>query len=171
MVPEALLTLMKALNTTKLDTIIPYLAIAPIDVDVLLYEAQEFGYVEIDLKKRKIKALREPDTLYSNTELLVQMRKLIAYYDKQEANITKTRLEIVVLDPSGSNGYPLHDFICSLYVLEQQEDIKTYSISVPKTKEHPAHTFQFYTFLDHEKFGQEAVSDFKKQFEKKKKKK
>lgn len=166
-----LLTLMKALNTTKLDKIIPYMAIAPIDVDVLLYEAQENGDVEIDLKKRKVKALKEPETLYSDPSLLMQMRKLIAYYDKQEANITKTRLEMVVLDPAGTNGYPLHDFICSLYVLEQQEDVHTYSISVPKTKDHPSHTFEFYTFLDHEKFGQEAVNDFKKQFEKKKKKK
>lgn len=166
-----LLTLLKALNTTKLDTIVSRLALAPIDVDVLLYDAQESGDVEIDLKKRKIKALREPDTLYSNTELLTQMRKLIAYYDKQDANITKTRLEMVVLDPAGTNGYPLHDFICSLYVLEQQDDIKKYAISVPKTKDSPAHTFEFYTFLDHEKFGQEAVNDFKKQFEKKKKKK
>lgn len=162
---------MKALNTGKLDRIVSCLALAPIDVDVLLYDAQENGDVEIDLKRRKIKALREPETFYSNTALLIQMRKLIAYYDKQEANITKTRLEMVVLDPAGTNGYLIHDFICSLYVLEQQEDIKKYSISVPKEKNRPAHTFEFYTFLDHQKFGQDAVNDFKKQFEKKKKKK
>lgn len=166
-----LLTLMKALNTSKLDHIVSRLALSPLDIDVLLYEAQEAGDVEIDLKKRKIKALREPDVLYSDPHLLSQMRKLIAYYDAQDANITKTRLEMVALDPAGEHGYPKHDFICSLYVLEQQEDVKTYSISVPKTKEHPAHTFQFYTFLDHEKFGEEAVTEFKKQFEKKKKKK
>lgn len=160
-----LLTLLKALDTTDLEKVVGNLDMAPIDVDVMLYDAQEAGDIEVDRNKNKIKALSEPDALYSNSALLTQMRKLISYYDKQSANITKTRLEMICLDPMGKNGYLNQDVICTLYVLEHQDDIRKYDITVPKKKTRPEHTFEFYTFVEHQDFGKEAVDNFIKQFD------
>lgn len=162
-----LLTLLKALNTNKLDIIVANLSMSPLDVDVMLYEGQENGDIELNAKKGTIKALREPDHLYCNTQLRSQICKIIKYYDGQEANITRTRLEIVALNPNGSYGYTNHDFICTMYELEQSGEVNKYEISVPKTKKRPYHKFEFYTYLDHQEFGAAAVNKFIEQFEKK----
>ena len=45
--------------------------------------------------------IKEPEYLYSNPKLYEKITKLIAYYDGQKANITKSRLEGVVLNPGG----------------------------------------------------------------------
>ena len=141
-----LLTLLKALGTDKLETVVSKISLAPIDVDVLLYEAQEAGEVEIDKAKNTIKALKEPTEIYYNEKLLGQMKKIIRFYDQQEANIVKTRLEMISVDPMGTHGYPKHDFFCTLYYLDESGDVNKYSIDVPKKGKRPAHTFEFYTF-------------------------
>ena len=51
---------------------------------------QENGEIEIDKENNTIKALKEPEYLYSDHKLYEKMMKLIAYYDGQEANITKS---------------------------------------------------------------------------------
>lgn len=162
-----LLTLLKALGTTDLTQVIYNLTMAPIDVDVLLYEAQERGEVEIDKKKNHIKALKEPENLYYNEKLLEQIKKLIRFYDQQEANITRSRLGMVVVDPAGSNGYSRQDYHCTMYYLDESGDVNKYEIDVPKEGKRPAHKFEFYTFLDHREFGAKAVNDFIDQFSKK----
>ena len=96
-----LLTLLKSLATNDLDIIVANIELPPIDIDVMLYEAQENGEIEIDKEKNTIKALKEPEYLYSNPKLYEKITKLIAYYDGQKANITKSRLEGVVLNPGG----------------------------------------------------------------------
>lgn len=162
-----LLTLLKSLATNDLDIIVANIELPPIDIDVMLYEAQENGEIEIDKEKNTIKALKEPEYLYSNHKLYKQITKLIAYYDAQEANITKSRLEGIVLNPGGF-GYPRHDFICTLFCIEEDAKVKKYEIKVPKTKKRPEHTFEFYTFLDHQEFGAKAVNDFIDRFAPKK---
>lgn len=163
-----LLTLLKALNTTKLDIVAGNLDLPPIDIDVLIYEAKENGDIEVDAKKNKIKALREPGHLEYNHHLMEQIKKIIRYYDGEEANITRSRLEAVILNPVGQYGYSNQDFVCTMYALEnQEEDVKKYEISVPKTKKRPYHKFEFYTYLDHQEFGAAAVNKFIEQFEKK----
>lgn len=161
-----LLTLLKALNTNKFDILVGNLAMPPIDIDVLMYEAQENGEIEVDPKKNKVKALKEPDSYYSNPHLLQQIRRIIGYYDGEDANITRNRLKSVILNPMGNYGYSNQDFLCTMYALEQQEDIKKYEISVPKSGKRPFNKFEFYTFLDHQEFGAKAVNDFIEQFDK-----
>ena len=159
-----LLTLLKSLATNDLDIIVANIELPPIDIDVMLYEAQENGEIEIDREKNTIKALKEPEYLYSEPKLYKQITKLIAHYDSQKANITKSRLEGVVLNPGGF-GYPRHDFLCTLFCIEEDAKVKKYEISVPKTKKYPEHTFEFYTYLDHQEFGAKAVNDFISKFD------
>lgn len=161
-----LLTLIKVLATNDLDIIVANIELPPIDIDVMLYEAQENGEVEIDKEKNTIKALKEPEYLYSEPKLYGQIMKLVEHYDKQEANITKSRLEGVVLNPGGF-GYPRHDFVCTLFCIEENAKVKKYEIKVPKSKKRPAHTFEFYTLLDHQEYGAKAVNAFIDSFDKK----
>ena len=65
-----LLTLIKALATNDLDIIVANIELPPIDIDVMLYEAQENSEIEIDKEKNTIKALKEPEYLYSNPKTL-----------------------------------------------------------------------------------------------------
>ena len=46
-----LLTLIKALATKDLDIVVANIELPPIDIDVMLYEAQENGEIEIDKEK------------------------------------------------------------------------------------------------------------------------
>ena len=161
-----LLTLLKALDTTDLKKVIAHLSMAPIDIDLLLYEGQEKGEVEIDKEKGTITALEEPDDLYYSVSLVAKLVKIIEQYDKQGANITRTRLEQITLDLVGKYGYPIHDFICTMYALEKGKahlypKVNKYDISVPAIKKkRPANTFTFYTFTDHQEFGAKAVKEF-----------
>lgn len=162
-----LLTLIKALGTDELIEVVKRISLAQIDIDVMLYEAQEAGAVEIDKEKGKIKALKEPETPYYNEKLLSQIKKIIRFYDQQEANITRTRLENIVTDPMGIHGYPVHDFYCTMYYLDESGAVNKYSIDVPKKGQRPAHTFEFYTYLDHQEFGARDVNNFIDQYDKK----
>lgn len=164
-----LLTLLKALNTTDLSILAGNLDMPPLDIDVLLYEAQENGEIEIDKENNKIKRLKEPDYLYSNPHLYEQIRKIVKFYDQQGANITRSRLEMGALDPNGNHGYSNQDFVCTMYAIEQDGSINHYEVEVKgnKKKNRPAHTFKFYTYLDHQEFGAKAVNDFVARFDKK----
>ena len=161
-----LLTLLKATNATKLKDVVPYLSMSPLDIDLLLYDAQEAGEVEVDKEKGTIIALKEPAFLYHDKELAQKLLKIIRKYDEQEANITRTRLEQITLDLMGKHGYPIHDFVCTLYALEQGKanllpKVNKYDISVPEIKDKlPANTFTFYTLTDHQEFGAKAVNEF-----------
>lgn len=166
-----LLTLVKAANTTDLKTIVSYLSMSPLDIDLLLYEAQENGDVAIDKEKGTITALKEPSSLYYDPVLSDKLERIIKQYDKQGANITRNRLEQITLDLVGKHGYPIHDFVCTMYAMEQGAvpgaKVNKYDISVPEIKKkRPANTFTFYTFLDHQEFGAKAVNDFIEQFDK-----
>lgn len=162
-----LLTLIKALNTSDLMKVLAHLSMAPIDIDLLLYKAIENGEIEVDRVKNKIKVLKEPDSLYYHPELAQKIKDIIKEYDKQEANITRNRLEFIVLDPQGRNGYKVHDFVCTMYAMVENKEVNTYEITVPEIKgKRPFNRFNFYTFEDHQKFGKTGVDEFVAQFDK-----
>lgn len=171
-----LLTLIDALKTTDLKTVVGYLDMVPLDIDLMLYEAQESGAIEINKEKGKIKALIPAGALYYDGDLAEKLLKIIKRYDDQDANITRNRLEEITLNLNGKRGYPIHDFVCTMYALENRQDkswpeVFKYEISVPEVKSNkkimrPANTFIFYTLLDHQEFGSKAVNDFISQWDK-----
>lgn len=166
-----LLTLLKALNTTDIKMIAEHLGMSRLDADLLIMDAEQDGLVEIDREKNKIKPLVEVVEDYYNAELLDKIRRIVHHYDRQEANITKTMLVNIAASVDNRFGYPLHDIACTLYVIDQGavEGLRTYSLTVPEIKDkRPYHKFDFYTFLDHNDFGQTAVDNFIAEFEKKK---
>lgn len=168
-------TLIKALKTDNLLAVVSAMSLAPIDIDLILYDAQQEGIVEVDKEKGKIKLIEQDEvqfTYYFNAELLEKIKAIIGHYDRQEANITYNRLFEIVCNlshPSEKYGYLKHDFICTMYYLENTSDVKSYDIKVEEIKDkRPYQEFKFYTFLDHQEFGARAVNDFIDQFNDKK---
>lgn len=165
-------TLIKALNTDDTLKIVSHLSLPPIDIDLLLYEGQESGVLEVSKDKKKIKLLKNPTELYYNSELLDKIKSIIKHYDRQEANITYNRLFEIACNlnhPNEKYGYLKHDFVCTMYYLEESGDVNFYQINVPAIKDkRPYNEFKFYTFLDHQEYGAKAVSDFIDQFSDKK---
>ena len=161
-----ILTLLKALKTNSLMDVIRHISLSPLDLDLLLYDAQEAGEVEIDKEKGTITALKEPAYIYCDEVLANKLIKIMRKYDEQGANVTRNRLEQITLDLIGGHGYPIHDFVCTLYALEQGKanllpKVNKYDISVPEIKnKRPANTFTFYTLTDHQEFGAKAVNEF-----------
>ena len=157
-------TLLKALDTTDLGRVVGYLSMAPIDIDLMLYEAQDNGEVEINKEKGTVKLLKEPEDIYYSVDLAPKLVKIIQRYDMQGSNITRSRLEEITLALNGKYGYPIHDFICTLYALTEGKvylypKVNKYDISLPEIKKkRPYHLFEFYTFLDHQEFGAKAVN-------------
>lgn len=170
------LALLKALDTKDLKTLVQHMAMAPLDIDLLLYEAQHKGEIKIDKEKGTVETLKEGG--YEYDEILAgKIAQIISEYDRQEANITKARLEQDVLDFNGRHGYPIHTFVMTLYALENGKipglvSPKRYDIEVKEIKDkRPPNTFTFYTFCDHQEYGQKAVDIYIKQFEQKPSKK
>jgi len=155
---------------SQLEIVISHMAMAPIDIDLILYGSKEDNSVVLDKEKGVIKVLKEPDTLYYDRELAGKLIKIVEQYEKQDSNITLSRLEKDVLD---GGFYPVHDLVCTLYALEQGKafgypKLNKYEISVPAIKKpfRPANTFIFYTLLDHQEYGSKAVNDFIAQWDK-----
>lgn len=159
-------TLLKALDTTDLKTVVGHLSMSPLDIDLLLYDGKENGIVEINKQKGTIKLVdTESVGKYYDATLADKLIKIIKQYDNQQANITRNRMEQITLDLVGKHGYPIHDFVCTIYLLEQNAigypKVNKYDISVPEIKgKRPANTFTFYTLLDHQEYGAKAVNDY-----------
>lgn len=178
-----LLQLLKALDTTDLKVVVGSLSMSPLDIDLVLYEAQENGGVDVDRDKGTIKALKEAEP-YFDAELAKKLCDTMGFYDRQEANVTRGRLEQNALDlnalsaasgdPRGRYSYPVHDFVCTMYALENGQvpdmpKVYKYVIEVPEIKKvRPFNRFEFFTLEDHQEFGAKAVQVFIDQFNKKK---
>lgn len=161
-----LLTLIKALNTNDLKVIVDNLSLSPLDVDILLYKAQDDGEIAVDKKKNRLKVLKD-EPVYYDKDLAYKLEFIVKRYDSLKANITEKRLRDNALNlPYGQYGVTAHDFACTLYALEEGivpgiEKLNKYEISVPEIKDkRPFHTFIFYTFLDHQEYGAKAVNEF-----------
>lgn len=167
-----LLTLIKALDTNKLIDVVGSISLPPIDIDLMLYNAQENGFIELSEDKQKLTVLKDTDEVYYDAGLLNKIRNIIRHYDRQEANITYNRLFEIVCNlnhPNERYGYAIHDFVCTMYQVDNSSDIKTYEIEVPEVKDkRPYNKFKFYTFVNHQEFGARAVNDFIDQFNDKK---
>lgn len=160
-----LLQLLQALNTTDLLKVVTHLSLPPLDIDLLFYQAAEDGEVKIDKATNQIEALKKPEKPYYEPELAGKLLAIIKRYDEQEANITYTRLEQITLDLAGRYGYPIQDFICTLYCLEHNlipdfPKVYAYELTAPKHKKRPENTFKFFTLLDHQEFGAKAVNQY-----------
>lgn len=141
--------LLKTLETNKLSEVAGSMDMPPLDMNLALWGAIDSGDIEIDEKKDRIKALKEPEP-WHNPDLANKLIRVIQHYAKNQANITRGRLNAYMKDPLTSVGYPIHEYLMTLQYLIDQGQVVEEIVSVPKTKSRPFHRFVFLCLPEYE---------------------
>lgn len=121
--------------------------LAPLDINLLLGDAEEAGQIEVDRTKDKIKALTEPEITF-NADLANKLLRTMQQYEKRELNITRGRLNSLIKDPVTGTGYGYHEYLMALHYLIDSGQIQEEVVDVPKAGKRPAHKFVFLQFPD-----------------------
>jgi hypothetical protein len=134
--------LLKTLKTTKLSELVANIDLPPLDVNLLLWDAEKNGQIKIDVEKDKVKILAEPEVTF-NPDLSNKLIRWIQHYAEQEINISRGRLNQAIKDPITGAGYGYHDYITALQYLIDSGQVEEVAVKVPKDGERPSHTFSF----------------------------
>lgn len=134
--------LAKTLKTNKLSEIVANIDLPTLDINLLLWDAEKAGQIEIDAKKDRIKVLVEPEATF-DSDLANKLIRWIQYYASQEINISRGRLNHAIKDPVTGAGYGYHDYVTSLQYLIDTGQIEEEVVRVPKEGKRPAHNFSF----------------------------
>jgi len=148
--------LTKILDTTELDEVVGNFDAPALDMNLAIWAGEEAGEIETDRENGTIKILKDvaPD---SDPELKHKVLRVIQHYAKNEANITRGRLNTQIKDPTNGRGYPWHEYICAVQHLIDEGTVVQDVIDVPqKSKKftdkkgrkkekilRPAHKFAF----------------------------
>lgn len=137
-----ILYLLKIMGTNKLSEVVEMMDMPPLDMNLVLWDAEEAGEIEIDRKKDRIKALKEADT-WHNPDLANKLIRTIQYYPKTGKNITVGRLNSQIKNPTTGTGYPAHEYLMTMQHLIDSGQVREEVITVPKTKKRPYQKFIF----------------------------
>lgn len=161
------LYLHKVLGSNKLSDLAAAIDMPPLDLNLALWGAIDAGEIEIDEDKDRVKALKEAEP-YHNPELASKLLRVVQHYAKNEANITKGRLQSYIKDPLTGQGYALHEFLMTLQYLVDDGQIIEEVMSVPQTKKRPYHRFVFLCLPgnDNAEWNARAVNKWITDFEK-----
>lgn len=139
--------LLKILKTNKLSELIANIDLPPLDLNLLIWDAEKAGEIEIDLDKDRITALKDPEITF-DSDLASKLLRTMQHYESKETNITRGRLNGGIKDPASERGYPWHDYLMALQYLIDSGQIEEAEISVPKNGDRPYHKFVFLQFPD-----------------------
>lgn len=137
--------LLKILGTNKLSELVENIDLVPLDLNLVLFDAENNGEVVIDRKKDKIKALKEPEITF-DSDLAGKLLRYMQQHQRKEINITRGRLNTLIKDPVTGMGYPYHEYLMALQYLIDSEQIEQAVESVPKEGDRPYHKFVFMQF-------------------------
>lgn len=148
--------LTKVLDTTDLNEIVGNFDAPALDMNLAIWAGEEAGEIETDREKDTIKILKEvqPD---SDPDLRNKILRIIQHYAKNEANITRGRLNTQIKDPTNGRGYAWHEYICAVQHLIDDGTVIQDVITMPEKSEmrtgkkgkqkkviiRPAHVFAF----------------------------
>lgn len=136
------LYLLKILETNKLSELVQMMDLAPLDMNLAIWEAIDNGEIEIDEDKDRVKALKEAEP-WQNPALSSKLIRVIQHYAANESNITVGRLNGYMKDPTSGVGYPVHEYLMSMQFMIDNGQVVEEVISVPKTGKRPYHRFVF----------------------------
>lgn len=139
--------LLKILDTNKLSELVANIDLVPLDLNLVLGDAEAAGQVEIDRAKDKIKALKEPEVTF-DSDLANKLLRTMQQYEKRQLNITRGRLNSLIKDPETGVGYGYHEYLMALHYLIDSGQIEEEVVSVPKAGKRPYHKFVFLQFPD-----------------------
>lgn len=161
--------LLKILNTDKLSVLVQNIDLAPLDLNLILSDAETAGEIKVDRKKDKIKALKEPEITF-DSDLANKLLRTMQQYEKRETNITRGRLNSLIKDPVSGVGYGYHEYLMALHYLIETDQIQEEVVRVPKSGNRPYHVFVFLQFPDNpnDDWNRAVVNKFIAEFAKKK---
>lgn len=161
--------LLKILNTNKLSELIANIDLTPLDLNLILGDAEDAGEIEVDRKKDKVKALKEPEITF-DSDLASKLLRTMKQYEKRQTNITRGRLNSLIKDPASGVGYGYHEYLMALHYLIDSDQIKEEVVKVPKNGDRPYHVFVFLQFVDNpnDDWNRAIVNKWIAEFSKKK---
>lgn len=137
--------LLKILDTNKLSELVGNIDLAPLDLNLILGDAEAAGEIEVDRAKDTVKALKEPEITF-DSDLASKLLRTMQQYQKRKTNITRGRLNSLIKDPATGVGYGYHEYLMALQYLIDTDQIEQEVVKVPKTKDRPYHIFAFLQF-------------------------
>jgi hypothetical protein len=161
--------LLKILGTNKLSELVANIDLPPLDINLLIWDAEKAGQIKLDLDKDRITVLKAPEATF-DSDLASKLLRTMQHYEAQETNITRGRLNNAIKDPSTGKGYAYHDYLMAMQYLIDSEQIEQEVVSVPKLGERPYHKFVFLQFPDNpnEDWNRNEVNKWIANFNKKK---
>lgn len=163
-----ILYLLETLKTEKLSDLTATMDMAPLDMNLAVWDALDNGDIEIDEEKDKVKALKKAEA-WHDPDLATKLIRTIQHYAANETNITRGRLNSYMKDPVTSLGYPLHEYLMTLQYLIDKGQVVEEVISVPEVKDkRPYHKFVFLCLPenDNQEWNARAVNKWIDDFEK-----
>jgi len=159
--------LLKILGTKKLSELVANIDLSPLDINLLLGDAEKAGEIEVDREKDTIKALKDPEMTF-NSDLANKLLRTMQQYQDREINITRGRLNNLIKDPVSGIGYGYHEYLMSLQYLIDSGQIVEEEVGVPKAGDRPYHKFVFLCFPDgpNEDWNRSEVNKWIESFEK-----
>lgn len=128
--------LLKILNTESLPELVANIDMAPIDMNLAIWEAIDRGEIKVDEEeqvgehKGSVRLLVEPEPS-SDPDLKNKVLRVIQHYAREETNVTRGRLNGYVKDPSTGQGYPWHEYLMAVQHLIDGELVVQDVIDVP----------------------------------------
>lgn len=162
--------LLKILDTNKLSELVANIDLAPLDLFLVIGDAERDGQIEVNRDKDRIKALKEPEITF-DSDLATKLLRVMQGYERENLNITRGRLNSMIKDPVTNLGYPYHEYLMALHYLINSKQISEEVVSVPEIKnQRPFHKFVFLQFPDNpnEDWNRGEVNKWIANFNKKK---
>ncbi|HYG84580.1 MAG TPA: hypothetical protein VD907_06940 [Verrucomicrobiae bacterium] len=134
--------LLNCLKTTKYSDLVTNIDLPLLDINLLLWEAEAAGEIEIDRDKDRIKVLVDPFP-WRDEGLANKIIRAIQHYNSKERNLTVGALNSWVKTPGMDHNYPWHEYVATLQSLIDDGQVLEHEISVPKSGKRPYHKFVF----------------------------
>lgn len=153
--------LLKILNTKKLSELVANIDLPPLDLNLLIWDAEKAGEIEVNLEKDKVTALTEPEITF-DSDLASKLLRTLQHYEVREINATRGRLNSLIKDPSTGEGYPYHEYLLALNYLTESGQVIEMPVEVPKTGKRLYKKFVFLCFPDNdnETWNKKEVNNF-----------
>lgn len=162
--------LLKILKTNKLSELVANLDLPFIDFNLLIWDAEKAGQIEVDVDKDRVKVLTKPEITF-DSDLASKLLRVMQHYESEEKNITRGYLTSLVKNPGSEFNYPYHEYLCALQYLIDSDQIQEEVVSVPEVKDQrPYRKFVFLQFPDNdnEDWNRNEVNKFIASWNKKK---
>lgn len=161
--------LLEILGTDKISELVANIDLPPLDLNLLIWDAEKAGEIEVDLENDRVKALKGPEITF-DSDLASKLLRTLQHYEKQEINMTRGRLNNSIKDPATGAGYPWHEYLMALHYLIDSGQVQEEVVSVPKEGKRPYHKFVFLQFPDNpnEEWNKNQVNKWVANFNRKK---